>query len=85
MSDFAHKHIFLLNSTMKFFLKTDIICVNQFGTGCLKKVLDNQARFRAIGGFDTMLVRFWYFARRNVPSWRELALHFSVRLAQELQ
>ena len=38
---------------MKFFLKTDIICVNQFGTGCLKNVLDNQARFRAIGGFDT--------------------------------
>ena len=51
MSDFTHKHIFLLNSTMKFFLKTDIICVNQFGTSCLKKVLDNQARFRAIGGF----------------------------------
>ena len=25
--------------------------MNQFGTDCLKKVLDNQARFRAIGGF----------------------------------
>ena len=66
MSDFAHNHIFLLNSTMKFFFKTDTICV--FGTGCLKKVLDNQARFRAIGGFDTMVVRFWYFAQRNVTS-----------------
>ena len=48
MSDVAHKHIFLLNSTMKSFLKTDIICVNHFETGCLKKVLDNRARFRAI-------------------------------------
>ena len=25
-----------------------------------------------------MVVRFWYFARRNVTSWREHALHFSV-------
>ena len=66
-------------------LKTDIICVNQFGIGCLKKVLDYQARFRAIGGFDTMVVCFWYFARRNATSWREHALHFSVRLTQELQ
>ena len=48
MTDFAHKHIFLLNSTMKCF-----ICMNQFGTGCLKKkVLGDHARFRAIRGFD---------------------------------
>ena len=30
------------------FSKTDIICVKQFATGCLKKVLDNRARFRAV-------------------------------------
>ena len=29
-----------------------------------------------------MVVRFWYFARRNVTSWREHALHFSVRLTR---
>ena len=33
------------------FLKTDIICVDHFGTGCLKNVLDNRACFRAILGF----------------------------------
>ena len=41
MSDFAHKQIFLLNSTMNVFLKTDIICVNQFGIS-----------FHAVSGFD---------------------------------
>ena len=51
-----------------------------------KKVLDNQARFRAIRGFVMYgSAFFWYFARRNVTSWREHALHFSVRLTQELQ
>ena len=31
---------------------TDTICVNHFGTGCMKKkVLDNRALFRAILGF----------------------------------
>ena len=32
-----------------------------------------------------MVVRLWYFARRNVKLWRGHALHFSVRLTQELQ
>ena len=31
-----------------------------------------------------MVVRFWYFPRRNVTSWREQMLHFNVRLTQEL-
>ena len=32
-----------------------------------------------------MVVRFWYFPRRNATSWREHALHFNVLLTQELQ
>ena len=35
--------------------------MNQFGTGCLKKVLDNRARFRAIKVLICMVVRFLVF------------------------
>ena len=41
----SHKIKFSPKFHDEMFLTTDIICVKQFGTGCLKKVLDNRARF----------------------------------------
>ena len=85
MSDFAQKH-FSSKFHDEYFLKTDIICMNHFGTGCLKKKSWTTVLiFVLFEDLTCMVVRFWYFPRRNVTSWREHALHFNVRLTQELQ
>ena len=77
---FAHKHIFLLNSTMIFFLKTDIYNLRESFCNWLleKRSLTTLLVFVLFKVLLCMVVRFWNFPRHNVTSWREHASHFNV-------